>query len=63
MLSAMSETSVVIRIQATLWQVGQPRFLLGFLTQDQTVSRNSVAYAVNDTGQVTGYATYSWTKT
>lgn len=45
---------------AMLWRVGQPRLSLGFLTQDESIERRSVAYAINDAGQVTGLSTFSW---
>jgi hypothetical protein len=47
--------------EAMLWRIGQPAVSLGFLTQDQTLLvRSSVAFGINDAGQVTGYSTYSW---
>jgi uncharacterized membrane protein len=46
--------------EAVLWRLDQPRLFLGFLTQDQTVDRRSMAWGINDARQVTGYSTYSW---
>jgi uncharacterized membrane protein len=46
--------------EAILWRLGQPPAFLGFLTQDQTVNRESIAWAINDARQITGRSTYSW---
>ena len=46
--------------EAILWRLGQPPTLLGFLTQDQTLNRWSIAWGINDARQITGRSTYSW---
>ena len=46
--------------EAILWRPGQPRTFLGFLTQDQTLDRWSIAWGINDARQITGRSTYSW---
>jgi uncharacterized membrane protein len=46
--------------EAVLWRLGQPPTFLGFLTQDQTVGRSSIAWGINDARQITGSSTYSW---
>jgi uncharacterized membrane protein len=47
--------------EAVLWRLGKTPKFLGLLTADRTVTpRWSVAYAINDAGAITGYATYSW---
>ena len=46
--------------EAILWRVGQPPTFLGFLTQDQTLHRWSIAWGINDARQITGRSTYSW---
>jgi len=45
---------------AAWWQLGQPPTLLGFLTQDQTVNRWSIAWGINDARQITGRSTFTW---
>ena len=46
--------------EAILWRPGQPRTCLGFLTQDQTIERWSIAWGINDARQITGRSTYTW---
>ena len=46
--------------EAILWRLGQPPTFLGFLTQDQTLNRWSIAWGINDARQITGRSTYSW---
>src|ERR1700730_12815172 len=46
--------------EAILWRLGQPPTFLGFLTQDQTLNRWSIAWGINDAWQITGRSTYSW---
>jgi len=46
--------------EAVLWRPGQPPTFLGFLTQDQTIERWSVAWDINDARQITGRSTYTW---
>ena len=46
--------------EAILWRLGQPPMFLGFLTQDQTLGRWSIAWGINDARQITGRSTYSW---
>ncbi len=40
--------------EAILWRLGQPPIFLGFLTQDQTLNRWSIAWGINDAGQIAG---------
>lgn len=47
-------------LEAILWRMGQPRTFLGFLTQDQTLDRWSIAWGINDARQITGRSTYTW---
>ena len=46
--------------EAVLWRLGQSPTFLGFLTQDQDVSRWSIAWGINDARQITGRSTYTW---
>lgn len=46
--------------EAILWRLGQPPTFLGFLTQDQSVVRWSIAWGINDARQITGRSTYTW---
>jgi hypothetical protein len=46
--------------EAVLWRLGQPPTFLGFLTEDQTLNRWSIAWGINDARQITGRSTYSW---
>jgi len=46
--------------EAILWRQGQPPMFLGFLTQDQSIVRWSIALGINDARQVTGSSSFSW---
>jgi len=46
--------------EAMLWRLGQPPTSLGFLTQDHSIVRWSIAWGINDAGQITGRSTYTW---
>jgi hypothetical protein len=46
--------------EAILCRLGQPQMFLGFLTQDQTLFRWSMALGINDARQITGVSMYSW---
>jgi uncharacterized membrane protein len=46
--------------EAVLWRAGQPPTFLGFLTQNQTLNRWSIAWGINDAGQITGRSPYCW---
>ena len=46
--------------EAVMWRLGRNRTRLGFLTEDQTVARWSIAWGINDARQITGRSTYTW---
>ena len=46
--------------EAVLWRPGQPPKLLGFLSNDTTIDRQSDATGINDDEVITGWATFSW---
>jgi hypothetical protein len=46
--------------EAILWRLGQQPMFLGYLTQDQTLYRWSIAWGINDARQICGSSTFSW---